>query len=470
MLLRAIALAVLLTSLAGAQTTTPSGTGGAAVSGTVRDSLAHTSLAGATVQLVAADNPARFGSMAISDSLGRFSFAAVPAGRYNIGFFHPLLDSLGVDAPLREVIVDGTRPVRADVATPSAARFKAAICGARVATDSNGVIIGVVRDAKEGTVVPNASVTGDWLEYSFTATGIVRKLPRLIATTGENGWFALCNVPSDGMVALRANRGADSTDLIEVYVSKERFLRRELYIGASRTTIVGDTTRRDSLAPTPRRMKVGDGRLSGTVVRGTDGRPLEGASVAIVGGPQTRTNARGEWTIADAPAGTRMLEVRAITYYPDHRPVDVVAGAPPIKVALSTLKAVLDTVRVTATRFDRDQNGFNERRRATTGRFLGAEDIARRHSLTLSDLFRTVQGLKVVRGVGETELTMRSGFGACTPNIYIDGLYLSGATADDIDGWVNPERVKGIEIYIEAPPPQFQQALSGCGSIVIWTR
>jgi hypothetical protein len=72
--------------------------------------------------------------------------------------------------------------------------------------------------------------------------------------------------------------------------------------------------------------------------------------------------------------------------------------------------------------------------------------------------------------VGETELTMRSGFGACTPNIYIDGLYLSGASADDIDGWVNPERVKGIEIYIEAPPPQFQQALSGCGSIVIWTR
>lgn len=39
-------------------------------------------------------------------------------------------------------------------------------------------------------------VTGEWLEISFRADGLVRRIPRLVSTTGENGWFAMCNVPS----------------------------------------------------------------------------------------------------------------------------------------------------------------------------------------------------------------------------------------------------------------------------------
>src|SRR5207237_5782187 len=85
----------------------------AAVRGVVRDSIAGTPLAGAVVQLVAADNPARFGLTTISDSLGRFTLNDVPHGRYTIGFFHPMLDSLGIEPPLRELYVDGAQPVRA---------------------------------------------------------------------------------------------------------------------------------------------------------------------------------------------------------------------------------------------------------------------------------------------------------------------------------------------------------------------
>ena len=137
------------------------------------------------------------------------------------------------------------------------------------------------------------------------------------------------------------------------------------------------------MARPPRRVRVGDGRLTGRVVRIADGRPLAGARVGIVNGPQTTANELGEWTLLNAPAGTRMLDVRGVGYYPESRPVDVVAGAAPVRSALFTLSAMLDTVKVSASRlrFDPDQSGFEDRRRS------GARSLsdADRYRATRSD-------------------------------------------------------------------------------------
>src|SRR5687768_8460338 len=71
------------------------------VSGVVHDSIARAPLVGAIVQLVRADSLARLSRTTTSDSLGRFAFVGVPAGRYMLGFFHQMLDSLGVEPLLR---------------------------------------------------------------------------------------------------------------------------------------------------------------------------------------------------------------------------------------------------------------------------------------------------------------------------------------------------------------------------------
>ncbi|MES2177539.1 MAG: carboxypeptidase regulatory-like domain-containing protein [Gemmatimonadota bacterium] len=447
----------------------------ASITGVVYDSIARKPLASATVQLAGMTGSPRFGGATMSDSLGRFTFANVPDGRYTLGFIHPVLDSLGLEPIVREFSVQDHAAVRADLSVPSAARLRAAICGP-ASSESGAALVGIVRDAKDGSPLPGVAVTGEWVELTFTPSGLVRRVPRMTSTTGENGWFAICNVPRPGSTAITATRGADSTDRIDVEVTGEELVRSELYLGPSRTRVVGDTTTRaDTGAPAPRHLRVGDGRLSGTVVAAVGGAPLTNAQVSIVDGPQARANARGEWTIADAPAGTRLLEVRAVGYYPVRRRVDVIAGAAPLRFALSTFKAVLDTVRVTAQRnVNTEFAGFEQRRRSNgSGRFLTSDDIARRGAIFTSDIFKTVPGLKVWRdSLGENAILMRSAFGdPCSPSIYVDGHVVPGMSGGDLDAIAEPKRVAGIEVYDEANvPPLYTTGMTGCGSIVIWLK
>lgn len=466
----ALSVLTLLAPAAAAQSPDSTGRltgGGATVSGVVRDSIARLPLAGAIVQLVSADRTPRFSRSAISDSLGRYSVPDVPAGRFMLGFFHAILDSLGLEPTLREVEVVGTHPVRADLGIPSPSRLRDAICGPRTPDNRGAIVVGVVRSARDGAPSAGAEVIGEWVEYAFRSDGLVRHHPRLVATTEANGWFALCNVPGAGTLSIGASRGADSTDLIEVTVPVDGFLRRELYLGASRTVVRDGGAGADTVPPSHRRL--GDGQLRGTVFS-ADGQAVAGAVVSMPDGPQARTNDRGEWTLVEVPSGTRTLEVRAISFYPHRRAVDVVAGAAPVRVALMTFRAVLDTVRVTAARLADRGSGFEHRRlNSGLGRFLTREDIARRAVLATSDLFRTVAGMRV-----ESLILMRSAFGDCSPSLYLDGNLVptlaDGLTAIDIDAWVRPREIAGIEIYFDQVPAQFQLGPTGCGAIVIWTK
>ncbi len=455
---------------------------GATVSGVVRDSVARRPLPGALVQIVADDDTVNFSRSIRTDSLGRFSIADVPDGKFTIGFLHPLLDSLGIEAPLRAVTVDRHRAVRVDLAIPSPARIRDAICGPRTASDTGtgAVVVGVVRGARDRTPLAGVTVTGEWLELTFRSGGIDRRRPRLSVTTAANGWFALCDVPRGGTMLLTAVQGADSTDRIEAQVPPDGLLRHELYLGSARS---------DSASP-PNTARIGDGTLRGTVVTADGARPLPGARIRVSGGRQVFANERGEWTLTDAPSGSRMLEVRAIGYYPEFLPVEIIAAAPPVPVALTTFKQMLETVHVTARRVaDPRNSGFEERRLSGAGRYLTAEDVARRGGINASDILARLSGLR--KGfpsdtlgsdvspytgsadiVGDRLLLMRGLSGRwCAPSVYVDGLFMPNTSGEDIDGWVTPQRIAGIELYTEATvPANFQRSLAGCGALVIWTK
>jgi hypothetical protein len=423
------------------------------------------------VQVVPRDDPSALALTSLSDSIGRYVVNDVPLGNYRIGFFHPMLDSLGIEAPLREVHVDSYSPVIADLSVPSPVRFRGAICGAQGADSSSGLIMGTVRDARDGSPAAKVTVKGEWLEFALNRIGMARQVARRTATTTETGWFALCDVPSSGTVALVASKGADSTGLVEVVMPPGGFMRRELFIGPVKVDSVTVTTQSgNTTGTTKRRILVGNGKVSGTIVSVASNQPLADAQVSITEGPQTRTNSRGEFTITNAPPGTRMLEVRALGYFPVQRQVNVVNGAPPVQIALSTFKAVLDTVRISASRlpFGPDNGGFQRRRRMGQGNFVTPADIIRFPVITTSDVFRRIPSVRQEMDErGSKFLTIRG----CRPAIFLNGANMSFMDMDDIDTWVNPKDVAGIEVYSETTTPgEFQVGLSGCGAIVIWTK
>lgn len=444
---------------------------GAVVRGIVHDSLAGAPLRDATVQLVDPADPVSFSRTAQTDGEGRFELTGIPDGRYVAGFLHPLLDSLGIAPPIAAVTVQGgaADPVR--LAIPSAPSLHAVICPGGGA--GGAVLVGTVRDARDRAPVRDATVTVRWREYTLRAGGADLRLRDATARSDANGWFRMCDVPRAGTVVLGATEGRDSTDAVEVDVAPARFHRRDLYLGESSGLTVARAAGEDTAgAMPPHVIQVGPGRLTGRVVAAEGGRGVAGARVGIVGGPETTANARGEWTLEGVPTGTRTIHARGLGFYPAYRPVDVVAGAAPVEMRLSTLRSLMDTVKVTASRLRLEGTGFEERSRTGMGRYITAEQMARHPVSLTSQLFARIAGVRLDRGpLGETYMTVRGPFGRCAPSVYIDGHHIRGLSAEDIDSWAHPEDVAGVEVYTGAMvPPEFQPGMIGCGSIVIWTK
>jgi hypothetical protein len=459
-----------------------------AVSGVVHDSTAGAPLAGAIVQLVGEDSVASVARNTISDSSGHFFLDSIPDGRYLIGFLHDRLDSIGIQPPLREITVRAGRTVRTALAIPSARRLRAAVCGPLMTrnnrSDSGAVVLGYARDAHTRAPLDRARVTMRWIQIAFTSGGVQRTVPELVAYTGVDGWFALCNVPSGGAVSIVATQGTDSTVTLDVVIPENGFLRRDFFVAraGSVSQLPTGAPPRDSLlsllgAPATVAARDVGGILRGRVVASDTDRGVANAWVSVRNGPQTRANENGEWVLVQVPEGTGMLEVRALGFYPTNRPVDVVAGATPVRVALSTFKAVLDTVKVRSKReLDARYASFNFRRRSSgSGRFLTADDIQRRAPIFFSEIFRTIGGISLDPTPGGTVLRSRSILGdRCAPNVYLNNMWLGRITGEEIDAMVAPNDVYGVEVHPGGTePPEFTRDPFGgwsCGAVVIWSK
>jgi len=81
------------------------------------------------------------------------------------------------------------------------------------------------------------------------------------------------------------------------------------------------------------------GILTGRVVCATTGTGIAGATVRVQGtGLSTATDASGDWSISNVPAGEQTLEVFAQGYTTATQPVNVVAGAnPPVTIAMASV-------------------------------------------------------------------------------------------------------------------------------------
>jgi hypothetical protein len=59
----------------------------------------------------------------------------------------------------------------------------------------------------------------------------------------------------------------------------------------------------------------------------------------------------------------------------------------------------------------------------------------------------------------------------CRPDFYINGMFMPGVGASELDALADPDEIVGIEVYSGAKTPvQFQRPRTGCGSILVWTK
>jgi hypothetical protein len=230
------------------------------------------------------------------------------------------------------------------------------------------------------------------------------------------------------------------------------------------------SSRLEAQSPAPAALVRGD-------VRTTQGTPVGGAQVRLrlsrTDSAVAESDERGQFRFARVPAGPAWLIVRRIGYRPDSARIAAApADSVPIRMTLERIAVELAAVQVRGRRdITGPMAGFYQRMDVGPGHFFTHADIERRAPRKLTDLLRSVPGIKIERSGFTEQVRIRGS--KCEPLVWLDGLALHSPELD-LDGF-DPRSFDGIEIYGGAAsvPLQFQGTTrmnASCGTIVLWSR
>lgn len=438
--------------------------------GSVYDSVTSLPLAGAEVQLVDLDNRARAYTVR-ADSLGRFRVDSIRPGRYMAGFFHPSVDALGIDPPLRSAIIHKGSDNFLELVIPGPVVIMNAVCGARPAADSSGAIAGVVRAADTGLPIAGAKVVVTWRDLVIDKRGLISEQHRVPVQTGEDGTYRVCGLPGADTVLGSAEAPGRRSGVVEVPIPIGGLARRDFSLGdsASAVAVVPDSSANAEVRRETTVLR-GSARLSG-MVHGPDGKPMQGAKIVVWGtGLEATTRADGRFTLGGLPAGTFSVEARMLGFEPKHAAVDL-SDKTPASVDIMFKERVQELSRVVImgkpSRNAPDIDGFLRRSRTGLGHYITAADYALKTAFAVSDALRMTPGVQVVPSGSFGHVILLRG--RCAPVVYLDGVQATDGykTLDDI---VPPQQIAGIEVYagLGEAPPQYQS--NGCGVILVWTK
>ena len=436
---------------------TPVGTskaGTAAIVGVVIDSLNGRFLAGADVLIEGVK------TTVFTDSLGKFRVDSLQPGTYQVGIFHPLLDTLGLTLATKPFHVGADSASFIVLAVPSASTIIRRECPVRPRAQGTSAVIGQVHDPETLLPVAGAEVSIAWSQIDVSkAAGVVRTPHLIYDSTDASGAFRICGLPNSMKAPLQARRGKSVTAEIPIALGEQD---SELF---ARTLLL---SRIDSGA------KVGNATVSGRVV--LEGAPTNaGSRVEVVGADQVAlTNDKGEFTITKLPSGSQVLLARHLGFGAQTVAVDLNSREPQrVTIKLPKFVAMIDPVVVNARRAaNLDRTGFTQRQKSGQGFYLGPEQLKDRHPTRLTDLFRTVPGLRVNSTPdGDVVGSSRNAGGNDCVQYYVDDMPWQSAEPGDINQFVNPNEVVAVEVY-QGPsvPAQYSRGMGGCTTIVLWTR
>lgn len=234
-------------------------------------------------------------------------------------------------------------------------------------------------------------------------------------------------------------------------------------------------------AQEPSDTAAGAARIHGVVFERGTRAPVQGVAIALrlrseapegfAPPPPAFTDEEGAFTLARLIGGPYDIEITRIGYQtlvdslfvPEDAAVQVEVELVPEALELDPIFVIVEP-RMTYL----ETSGFYDRRARGFGRFIDRDEIEARIPSNVSDLLRTIPGIRVApvgRFSRQNVVLMRNN---CVPELYLDGFRVSRSMS--VDELLNPDDVEAVEIY-RGPaemPPEFSSG--GCGALVVWTR
>jgi hypothetical protein len=446
-----------------------------AIMGVIYDSLHSMPLIGAAVM---AEGTARVTSTAQN---GRFRLDSIPPGKYRIFVDHVLLDSLGMAMRTDSIEVGPNDERYIELSVPSPETLVGLSCPASRRALGPSAIIGRLLDAESGQPVEGGRVSMAWQEISIADK--LRRVPRVRdAMSGPDGVYRICGLPGSLSGTLQAMHKGVSTAEVRLTIEGNPLIVQGLRIGSAQTvTRASDDSaarRAKEIATGPTfsaaTLQTGNAVLSGRVLNAS-GAAVVNARVDVVGTPgRALTNHNGEFTMSGLPSGTQSVVVRQLGFAPVEQPVELSTRATArVTVVMKQPAQILEPVVVRAEGdAGLDRVGFNSRKRSGGGYYITGEDVMKRGPNALTDVFRTVPGLRVVpSGTDYVVESSRSTLGGCV-KYWIDGAIFEAIFPGDVDRILPPWEIAAIEVYHGANTPvQFQAAgASSCTNVVMWSK
>jgi hypothetical protein len=435
------------------------------LSGVVFDSLLQKPLTDVRIVLGGGVAEAR------TDQQGRYRLKHFMPGRYVVTAEHPRLAAFGSDRSEREAILTTGRTTTANWAVAGASVIRERLCpSARDEGGEQRVIIAQVVDANTGFPITGARTSASWSVARVQAVGgmVLSVAGDSVAEsrTDHNGFATFCmsrqirqltlHAEDEGRQAVRGVSVSDTAVIAEVHLP---------------------------LSPTPGRGLRFRARV---IVRSSPDTSFAAEIMIPARGQSYYTDRNGRADVGGLGAGPLAVVVRSPGYQPLFTRVVLPQADDSVQTfVLHPLPQALQTVVVTGTRSEGFRE-FEERRAVHAGgTYLSREDLASREGAKLSDVLRTVRGVRILRRP-DGALVLASARGAfsrsikdCPYQIVLDGQRLyalgsggpEGSTPPSIDEFA-PAGLEAIEVYTgpATTPPQFGGLGAACGTIVLWTR
>lgn len=256
------------------------------VSGVVLDHVTGTPIRGATVHLLSA-NHELLGS-ASTDARGRYSLRSPGAGEFLllaevVGYSNVLSPTLSVmdgttthhDFRIPTLVGAAAEPVQ-ELDSETLAQALAVICGPRYDSETEGILVGVVRDSVSNLPLPEVTTRLEW--------GDEGRVKSREIVTGDDGSFVFCEAPVGPSRQLRA-------EIVGVVAVTEAFdvnpgmiKRKDVFLNLSNANRPGD--------------------VLGLITDFATGDPVTGAEVGLRGTSfSTLTGEFGGFAFSDVPWG-----------------------------------------------------------------------------------------------------------------------------------------------------------------------